>query len=201
MCFTLQIKRIMKNIKRNNLKTIYKIGLILYLALTINGVAKAQSNEITISGTILCGDSIIGPLAFVNIYNKNTKKGTVSDTDGKFSIKMGRHDTILFSTVQHVEQSYYVKKNEFFHDKTIEISMKQDTVWLDVVLVMGAKKFKDFEQEVIQLKLPNNDISLVLPVINKYAKQYYLGEGALSLNKPLIYLSKKILSIGKRKIE
>jgi len=180
------------------LKISYKIGLIIFITLSVNKAVKAQSNEINLSGTILCGNDVKGPLSFVNIYNKNTKKGTVSSTDGTFSIKMGKNDTILFSTVQHIEQSYYIKKNEFFHDKNIKITMKQDTVWLDVVSIIGFKKFEKFEQEVLQLKLPNNDISLVLPVIDKYAKQNYTGEGVFEIKGPLTYLSKKILAIGKR---
>jgi len=39
---------------------------------------------------------------------------------------------------------------------------------------------------------------LVLPVIDKYAKQNYTGEGVFEIKGPLTYLSKKILAIGKR---
>lgn len=175
-----------------------KIGLVVFIVLMTNRIAKAQLNEITISGTILCEEDTKGPLGFVNIYNKNTKKGTVSDTNGKFSIKMSKNDTILFSTVQHIEQFYYIKENEFFHDKSIEISMVQDTIWLGVVTVMGFKKFEEFKQEVLQLKLPKNDITLTLPVIDKYAKQNYSGRGAFEIKGPLTYLTDKIIAIKKR---
>tara|TARA_R110001592_G_scaffold234170_1_gene491806 strand:- start:6247 stop:6807 length:561 start_codon:yes stop_codon:yes gene_type:complete len=181
------------------LKNLNKIGLIIFIVIITSGFVNAQQNKITLSGTILCEDDAKGALSFVNIYNKNTKKGAVSDTDGKFSIKMGKNDTILFSTVQHVEQFYYIKENEFFHDKNIEISMTQDTIWLDVVSVMGFKEFEEFKQEVLQLKLPDNDIYLVLPVVDKYAKQNYSGEGVFEIKGPLTYLSNKILSIKKRR--
>ena len=174
--------------------------VILFIFFAILTTVDAQKTEINLSGTVLCEDSLTGPLNLVNVYNKNTKKGTVSDVNGKFSIKMRRNDTILFSTVQHINQSYYIKQGEIFHDKNIIVKMKQDTVWLHVVSVMGFKQFEQFKQEVLNLKTANgNDISLTLPVVNKYAKRYYSGKGAIEIKGPLTYLSKKILSIKKRR--
>jgi len=172
------------------------IFLVLFLLITIG--VNAQK-KITLSGVILCEDSIKGPLNFVNVYNKNAKKGTISNTDGKFSIKMGKNDTILFSTIQHEEQVYYFKDGELYHDKSIEVALKQDTVWLEVFSVLGFKEFEEFKQEVIGLTLPANDISLALPVIEKYARRNATGEGQYEIRGPLTYLLKKIKLIDKRK--
>lgn len=180
------------------MKNLDKIGIIIFIIIITPGFANAQENKITLSGTIGCSMPTMSVLSFVNIYNKNSKEGTISDTDGKFSIKMGKNDTILFSTVQHKEQSYYIKENDFFHDKSIEVSMVQDTIWLNAVSIMGFKEFEKFKQEVLQLKLSSKDISLALPVINKYAKQYDRGDGAIEIKGPLTYLTYKILSISKR---
>ena len=163
------------------MKNVEKIGLIIFIIVITSGFVNAQQNKIILSGTIGCSMPTMSVLGFVNIYNKNSKEGTISDTDGKFSIKMGKNDTILFSTVQHKEQSYYIKENDFFHDKSIEVSMVQDTIWLNAVSIMGFKEFEKFKQEVLQLKLSSKDISLALPVINKYAKQYDRGDGAIEI--------------------
>lgn len=152
----------------------------------------AQNEVITLSGTIISKEEHKKAIPFVNVYNKSTKEGTISDTEGQFSIQIGKNDTILFSTVQHIEQEYYIKEGEFFHDKNIVIDLHQDTIWLKTVSVMGFKEYDEFKKEVIALKLPHENISYAMPTINKYAKQHATGEGAIELKEPLTYLLEKM---------
>lgn len=179
------------------MKTKSKIIVIILIYLAGFSTVNAQK-KITLSGTISCSEEEKSPLSFVNIYNINTKKGTVSNFKGEFNIKMGKKDTILFSTVQHVQQIYYIREGGFFEDKSIEISMEQDTIWIEVVNIMGFKEFDEFKREVLALKLPQYDISLALPVVDKYAKQHETGEGAIELRDPLIYLLKKFNLLGRK---
>jgi acetylglutamate synthase len=179
------------------MKTKSKIIVITLIVLAGFSTVNAQK-KITLSGAISCSEEEKSPLSFVNIYNVNTKRGTISDSEGKFKIKMGMNDTILFSTVQHLEQIYTIKKGDLFEDKSIEIDMVKDTVWLKVVSIMGFKEFDEFKKEVLELNLPQRDISMALPVVDKYAKQHKTGEGALELREPLIYLLKKFNLAGRK---
>jgi len=181
------------------MKTLFISIIISLIGITVSNSIQAQQQEITLSGIILCEDSVKGPLGFVSVYNKNTKKGTVSNANGEFSISMGKNDTILFSTVQHVQQIYSIKANEIFYDKSIDISMEQDTIWLGVVSVIGFKEYEEFKKEVINLKLTRDKISINLPIIdkyanplaNKYANPTFI-EGQYELKGALTYLLKKI---------
>lgn len=56
---------------------------------------KAQSDVITISGTVTDNDGL--PLPGVNIIMKDTSTGTQSDFDGNYSIKTNPHQVLIFS--------------------------------------------------------------------------------------------------------
>ncbi|SMG22964.1 CarboxypepD_reg-like domain-containing protein [Marivirga sericea] len=172
------------------------ITLFLFVVITL--VTKAQKSEITLSGIISCDNSLNEPLSAVHVFNKNTKKGTLTDKNGEFSISMKKQDTIIFSTVQHVEKIYTIEKGKSFDNKHIEITLEEDTVWLEAVTVMGFKRLEDFKQQILQMKLPDDDVSLALPTVDKYAKQNYTGDGQYEIRGPLTYLLNKIHTYGKR---
>ncbi len=176
----------------------YRMIIVLFPFLAVASVTNAQKSEITLSGIISCDNSLKDPLSAVHVFNKNTKKGTLTDKNGEFSISMRKQDTIIFSTVEHVEKMYTVEKGESFDNKRIEITLEEDTIWLDAVTVMGFKRLEDFKQEILQMKLPDDDVSLALPTVDKYARQNYTGDGQYEIRGPLTYLLKKIHRYGKR---
>lgn len=182
------------------MKKIKSIGiLLLSLYLFSSNELKAQtSNQGTkISGTVSCSADSIMLLSYVNIYNLSSKEGTTTDAKGYFEIEMNKQDTILFSTVQHQEYYYYLV-DEAVPDKKINIELQQDTVYLEVVNIMGYKSYSQFKEELLQLDLSENDVSITLPVIDKYARQYATEVQAYEIKGPLTYLSKKIRKIKRR---
>ena len=58
------------------------------------------------SGVVVSSDSL-QPVAFANIYDKSTRRGTVSDYYGYFSFVASLGDTIMFSFVGY-KPSYYI---------------------------------------------------------------------------------------------
>ncbi len=59
-------------------------------------LANAQSK--TVTGTVTSADDGT-PVPGVNILEKGTSNGTVSDADGKYSINVGDNSTLVFSFV------------------------------------------------------------------------------------------------------
>lgn len=168
--------------------------LIVFSATLIN----AQEKLISIKGIVYCEDKLTGALQDVNIYNVNKSWGTSSDVSGLFEIKLGKQDTIYFSSIQHIEEKFYISDSVEFVDQFIEIVMMQDTTWLEVVTVIGFPTYEKFKQELLSLDLPSNDIFIARSIINKYAKFDY-NAGDMELKIPLTYLYKKYVRILKRK--
>ena len=72
---------------------LYRISLAIIMAITNLGVF---AHEIT--GFVKDSKSQ-EPLPFSNIWVKGTTRGTMSDTNGQFVIKLSQNDTLCVSTV------------------------------------------------------------------------------------------------------
>ncbi len=159
-------------------------------------IADAQNitggaSTITLSGKVNCIHPINGTLSLVIVFNKTQGYGAVSKQNGSFSIKMSKSDTIVFSTAQHQDYVYYLKEDNDFKNHSIDVVMITDAVWLNAVTIMGTKNLEQFKQEILSLNMPEGNINLALPVVNKYAKQLSTGDGETDLVGPLTYLQNK----------
>lgn len=107
----------------NNMKA--KLFLLLALIFSIS----VNAQERIISGKVIdeTGSALIG----VNISVKGSSQNTVSDVNGKYSIKVATKDAILqFSFVGFVTQNIKVKEK-----KTINVTLKEDIKSLQEVIV------------------------------------------------------------------
>ena len=82
------------------------ITCLLWILLSINFVLSAQTKDnFTIQGTVY--DETDAPLPGVTIYLRDKISiGTISDSDGKFSLKVTRGDMIVFSFIGYKKVEY-----------------------------------------------------------------------------------------------
>jgi TonB-linked SusC/RagA family outer membrane protein len=91
----------------------------------------ATLSEITVNGSVLdeSGQSMPG----VNVIEKGTSNGTVTDSDGKFSLVVSNSNAVLvFSFIGYVSQEIAVNNQNF-----ISVSMASDVATLSEVVVVG----------------------------------------------------------------
>lgn len=187
------------NLQRPNIQPFSKRSIVtmmlmaaVVLQMKIAASQDLQERTITLRGKVICTKPFRGALENVAVFNTSKNSGTLTDKDGNLTLKMGQYDTIIFSTQQHKEYVYFLQKNETFGDKVLEVIMEPDTIWLDAVTVTGTRTLEEFKDEVLQLNITSDDkVSLALPVIDKYAKQFATGNGSLDLKGPLTYLTGK----------
>ncbi len=114
-----------------NLYTLMRKGLLFLVALVFMLCTNAMAQS-TVSGKVTSaesGEALIG----VNIAVKGTSTGTVSDTDGNYTLQMpDGATTLVFSFVGFSDQEI-----EIGSQTTINISMKLDNKFLDEVVVVG----------------------------------------------------------------
>lgn len=87
--------------------------------------------EITVTGSVLDenGQSMPG----VNVIEKGTSNGTVTDSDGKFSLVVSNGNAVLiFSFIGYVSQEVAVNNQNF-----VTVSMASDVATLSEVVVVG----------------------------------------------------------------
>lgn len=113
---------------KNKFKLKKEILLILLLNLFVPNLVLGQS--LSISGKVLDeqGMSIPG----VSITIEGTTKGTITNIDGEYKINAPQNSTLKFSFIGYKQQKAVVTE-----EKTINITLLEDTEALDEVVVVG----------------------------------------------------------------
>ena len=108
----------------------HKLFIIICLLLAVCTGLSAQQTTFTIAGTVYDGTG--ETLPGVTVYLKNKiSVGTMTDNEGKFSIKVTRADVIVFSFVGY-EKIEYVALEE---KKDLQIRFTEAATQLDEVVV------------------------------------------------------------------
>ena len=126
----------------------FKLSTLLLLLSFIPIWAIAQSN--TVKGTVKdsFGEAVIG----ANVTEVGTSNGTITDIDGNFSLNVSSKGQLRVSFIGYQSQTL-----DIAGQKTLNITLKEDTETLDEVVVVGygtAKK-RDLTGAITQVKAEN----------------------------------------------
>lgn len=106
-----------------------KIFLLIILGNIIFSYSQAQNIDLTgIVKDAISGESIPG----ANVSVKGTKTGTVTDIDGKFSLKVAENSVLIFSFIGYEQLEIKFDKNT-----KIEAQLKPSNKSLDEIVVIG----------------------------------------------------------------
>ncbi|MHA7942389.1 SusC/RagA family TonB-linked outer membrane protein [Formosa sp. 3Alg 14/1] len=111
---------------KNPLLFLMKFLPMLALMFLVSGAVNAQ--ELSVSGTVVDEDGL--PLPGLSVIHKGTNSGTMTDFDGKYSIKVVKDATLVFSFVGFKEQEINVGSRT-----TVNATLIQDVQSLDEVVV------------------------------------------------------------------
>ncbi|MDD4776978.1 MAG: carboxypeptidase-like regulatory domain-containing protein [Fermentimonas sp.] len=119
--------------------------LLLCTALTIKGQEALLSGIVTDKNK----ESLIG----VNVVQKGTTKGTVTNYDGEFSFDADPNSTIVFSYIGFVEQEVV-----WDGSSVLNITLQEDSELLDEVVVIGygSTRKDDLSMAVSTVKIDAN---------------------------------------------
>lgn len=100
----------------------------LFMALFLMNVSWAFA-QLTVTGRVqsTAGEPLIG----VNVVEKGTTNGTVTDLDGNYSLKVAKGKTLVFSYIGFLTQENVVNSAK------MNVTLKEDTETLDEVVVIG----------------------------------------------------------------
>ena len=119
-----------------------KVYLCIIICFLVNALAMASAANRTITGVVISGEDnepLIGAPVYVHPdeLKKNGSSevslGTVTDIDGKFSLKAQKNDVIVVSFLGYKQEEYLVTKSE----SNISIILKQDSQVLEVTVIVG----------------------------------------------------------------
>lgn len=121
--------------------------MMLFLALTMSLSLMAQQRRIT--GTVTDSEDNSAMIG-VNIIEKGTLNGTITDVDGSFSLNVITRDPVLvFSSI-----GYETLEVSIGNRSSLAITMKEDAELLDEVVVVGygTMRKRDLSGSVAQVK-------------------------------------------------
>lgn len=108
-----------------------KIAFILGIIL-LSASRFADVQEIKITGTVISGDDN-NPLPGVNIVEKGTVNGVITDIEGKYEINVsGENSVLTFSTVGFVTEEITVGSH-----RVLDVVMQPDVTSLEEIVVIG----------------------------------------------------------------
>lgn len=108
----------------------HRFSILLLLLGVFFFHVQAQNGQ-TITGTVK--DDLGEPLIGVNVMQKGTTNGSITDIDGKYSVTVsGKNVIFSFSYIGYLTQDISVGSQ-----KVINVTMKEDTKELEEVVVVG----------------------------------------------------------------
>jgi len=170
------------------------ICLLIFACFSIALLSAQEKDQIRLSGLVMQADSLI-PVPYTNVYIIHTKKGTIADQMGLFSIEVNKKDTVVFSAVGKRMTYYIVPDTLTAKSYSIIQKLPKDTIILRTIEIkswpsleqfnMAFTKEHGFDQEYIIASKNTNpvlnqidyskdiDINNYMEIhINKYSSVY-----------------------------
>jgi TonB-dependent starch-binding outer membrane protein SusC len=110
----------------------FSISVFLFFTVAFNQTVIAQQRGTrTITGTVIDASGSF-TLPGASLVIKNTQKGTVTDSDGNFSISASRGDTLVFSFMGYQTSEIIIEDQT-----TLKVEMTESRQTLNEVVVIG----------------------------------------------------------------
>jgi TonB-linked SusC/RagA family outer membrane protein len=121
---------------------------------------RQQPVPVQVSGTIT--DEKNQPLIGVNVIDKATRKGTVTDVNGKYTLAVGSGATLLFSYTGYVPQEVTVGNQQ-----TLNILLREDVTQLNEVVSVGYQKLRKSDVTGAVSSLKAKELNLTTPSVGQ----------------------------------
>jgi hypothetical protein len=141
-------------------KHIYTVYFFVILLLVVTESAIGQSRPakkvIQFSGLVVTGDSL-APVPYSTIWIKNTRRGTITDFFGFFSITVNELDTLRFTAVGFKDFQYVVPDTLSQSRYSAVQVMTRDTIYLAETLIYPWPTREQFRHAFIHTEIPDDD--------------------------------------------
>lgn len=129
--------------------------LLVFMLFAIGYQAYAQKS-VTVSGNVYERDGrsvdTLYPVANINVINLRGFKGTVTSRTGYFSVDIKAGDTLIFSSISHIRDTFYCQINESRKEIFIDVVLKPRYHELHAIEVYG-KDFEGFRHDFVHLEV------------------------------------------------
>lgn len=134
-----------------------KASILLCVALVCFqfGSLKAQVQTVTISGKAFDVEDPKLPLPKLMVINKRTNNGSFADSEGKFTLKAYKTDTLVFSALGFHTRKICLKDSIDKESYSIEVPLKHLRFELKEVSVFANRSLNDIQKDINKLGVKN----------------------------------------------
>lgn len=131
---------------------------ILFFAVAENGSGQSQPARrvIQFSGLVVTGDSL-APVPYSTVWIKNTRRGTITDYFGFFSITVNELDTLRITAVGFKDVQYVVPDTLTQSRYSAIQVMTRDTIYLAETLIYPWPTREQFRHAFLHTEIPDDD--------------------------------------------
>ncbi len=102
------------------------------------------------------------PLPYVNVYVKQTRIGTITDTSGYFMLTAKVNDTLTFSSLGYDKKYVVLTDSASESMKPLIVFLNTRVYQINSVDIIALKKYKQLEYEITNMSLPDDDYTYAM---------------------------------------
>ena len=118
-----------------------------------------KDSVVQLYGIVMTADSLVG-IPAVSVSIRGTNRGTITNSQGVFSIVVLKGDIIDFTHVQYKPKTVTVPKNLEGNQYSVVQLMVEDTVYLPATIIRPRPSPEQFARDFVNTKVPDDDIEI-----------------------------------------
>ena len=119
----------------------------------------SRDSVVQLFGVIMTADSLVG-IPAVSIVVKGQNRGTISNSQGVFSIVVLKGDEVEFTHVSYQSKTVRIPKNLEGNQYSIVQLMVADTVYLPVTVLKPRPSPEQFARDFVNNKVPDDQYEI-----------------------------------------
>lgn len=129
---------------------------LLFMPFLLKAQLKAfKDSIIQISGITMTADSLRA-IPAVSIIVRGQNRGTISNSQGVFSIVAFKGDTLSFSAVGFRKKDYKIPANLPGNSYSVIQLLTEDTIYLSETIIKPYPSKREFEKAFVSMDIPND---------------------------------------------
>lgn len=140
----------------DSVKKYLVIGLSIVFNIMVLAPELAAQKDIVVSGNVYERDSrsadTLYPVANINVINLKGFYGTVTSRTGYFSLEVEAGDTLIFSSISHIRDTFICNASEVRKEVFLNVVLKPRYHELHAIEVYG-KDFEGFRHDFVHLEV------------------------------------------------
>lgn len=179
-----------------------KIAFSLCLFLIFFEAEAQKDNDLVqFSGVVLSSDSL-DQVSYVNIYIKQSGRGTVSDQHGFFSFVAKKNDVVIFSCLGFKTSAVIIPDTITKQRYCLIKLLREDTLYLNEVVIYPWPSREMFKDAFVRLSIPDNQVRIArnnIEIAVKHAfDEGYQMNGSMNYRNYIDQKTSRLYYIGQQ---